>query len=416
MTQQLSDWSNVLIYVAMAIYAIALILFAMDLANRAAERGRVATGAGASAAGATRRAGASAGAGAGSDAAISADAARGADAASGSDAAQDALALAGARSERAAASAAVAAGSAHDAARPAGGTLTLERGGAAGETVTTTRVADGGRVAMAQSRAGDADDWVDRRASGMLRLAMFVTGAGSLVQLAATVLRGLAAGRVPWSNMYEFTMTATLLVVLVFLLAQLWNDLRFLGTFITGFVTLCLGIAAVGFYVEVAPLQPALQSYWLVIHVFVASLATGCLALGFGLSVLQLMQRARAERIRAGKGGAQMRFLAALPGEDRLEDLAYRIIVVGFILWTFTLIAGAIWAERAWGRYWGWDTKEVWTFIIWTVYAGYIHARATKGWRGAPSAWLAIVGFGTVLFNFGIVNVFFKGLHTYAGL
>ena len=91
-------------------------------------------------------------------------------------------------------------------------------------------------------------------------------------------------------------------------------------------------------------------------------------------------------------------------------------IVVGFVFWTFTLIAGAIWAERAWGRYWGWDTKEVWTFIIWVIFAGYIHARATKGWRGGRSAWLAIIGFAAVLFNFGIVNVFFHGLHAYSGL
>ncbi|ERK72426.1 cytochrome c assembly protein, partial [Leifsonia aquatica ATCC 14665] len=92
------------------------------------------------------------------------------------------------------------------------------------------------------------------------------------------------------------------------------------------------------------------------------------------------------------------------------------INIVGFIAWTFTLIAGAIWAEKAWGRYWGWDTKEVWTFVIWVIYAGYIHARATRGWRGSRSAWLAIIGFAAVMFNFGIVNVFFKGLHTYSGL
>ena len=108
--------------------------------------------------------------------------------------------------------------------------------------------------------------------------------------------------------------------------------------------------------------------------------------------------------------------LSALPGSERLEDLAFRVNVVGFILWTFTLVAGAIWAEAAWGRYWGWDTKEVWTFIIWVVYAGYLHARGTKGWRGTPSAWLSIVGFATVMFNFGVVNVFFKGLHSYSGL
>ena len=110
------------------------------------------------------------------------------------------------------------------------------------------------------------------------------------------------------------------------------------------------------------------------------------------------------------------RFLRAFPNSEALENLAYRVNVIGFAFWTFTLIAGAIWAEHAWGRYWGWDTKEVWTFIIWVIYAGYIHARATRGWRGSRSAWLAVVGFAAVMFNFGIVNVFFHGLHSYSGL
>jgi cytochrome c-type biogenesis protein CcsB len=96
--------------------------------------------------------------------------------------------------------------------------------------------------------------------------------------------------------------------------------------------------------------------------------------------------------------------------------MAYRVNVIGFVLWTFTLIFGAIWAERAWGRYWGWDTKEVWTFVVWVVFAGYIHARATRGWRGSRSAILAIIGFAAVLFNFIVVNMFFTGLHAYSGL
>lgn len=108
--------------------------------------------------------------------------------------------------------------------------------------------------------------------------------------------------------------------------------------------------------------------------------------------------------------------LRGLPSADQLETLAYRINLVGFILWTFTLIAGAIWAEAAWGRYWGWDTKEVWTFIVWVLYAGYIHARATRGWQGTRSALLGLTGFAAVLFNFGVVNVFFNGLHSYSGL
>jgi cytochrome c-type biogenesis protein CcsB len=149
--------------------------------------------------------------------------------------------------------------------------------------------------------------------------------------------------------------------------------------------------------------------------VFVASLGTAFLALGFALSVVQLIQ-SRQEALRLELSALKLRFLATLPNADRLENLAYRVNIIGFIFWTFTLIAGAVWAESAWGRYWGWDTKEVWTFIIWVIYAGYIHARATRGWRGTRSAWLSIIGFAAVLFNFGIVNVFFKGLHAYSGL
>jgi cytochrome c-type biogenesis protein CcsB len=234
---------------------------------------------------------------------------------------------------------------------------------------------------------------------------------GWVLHVGATVLRGVAAGRVPWVNMFEFGLTATAIGMGVFLVAQVWKDLRFLGAYITGMTVLALGIVTVNFYVDVIPLPPALQSVWLVIHVFVASLATGFFAIGAGLSIMQLLSARRAAHKTAG-----LRFLDTLPGATTLESLAYRVNVVGFVFWTFTLIAGAIWAERAWGRYWGWDTKEVWTFIIWTLFAGYIHARATRGWRGERSAWLAIVGFSAVIFNYTIVNLFFKGLHSYSGL
>ena len=244
-----------------------------------------------------------------------------------------------------------------------------------------------------------------------LRAAMALTIIAWVLHVGAAVFRGVAAGRVPWANMFEFTLTATAIIIGVFLAVQFWQDLRFIGAFVTGFVLIALGIATVNFYVDVVPLPPALQSAWLVIHVFVASLGTGFFALGAALSVVQLLQARRA----AGKA-VGLRFLDTLPAADKLENMAYRMIVVGFVFWTFTLIAGAIWAERAWGRYWGWDTKEVWTFIIWTIFAGYIHARATRGWRGSRSATLAIVGFTAVVFNFTIVNLFFKGLHAYSGL
>jgi cytochrome c-type biogenesis protein CcsB len=228
-------------------------------------------------------------------------------------------------------------------------------------------------------------------------------------------MRGIAAARVPWANMFEFAMTGTSVMVGVFLLVNIKWDLRFLGAFMTGFVLLLLGLAATRYYVEVVPLPPALQSYWLVIHVFVATLATGFFALGFALSLTQLLQANREAAVEK-KAKTRLAFLSKLPDSVLLENYAYRIIIIGFVLWTFTLIAGAIWAEKAWGRYWGWDTKEVWTFIIWTIYAGYIHARSTRGWRGSRSAWLAMVGFAAVMFNFTVVNIFFKGLHAYSGL
>ena len=234
---------------------------------------------------------------------------------------------------------------------------------------------------------------------------------GFVLHAAAVLTRGFAAERVPWTNMFEFGLTATVVMMGTFVAVQLWKDLRYLGAYITGFVVLSLGIVTVNFYVDVVPTPPALQSAWLVIHVLVAALATAFFAIGAGLSIMQLMQARREARESAG-----LRFLDTLPGASVLESLAYRVTVVGFVFWTFTLIAGAIWAERAWGRYWGWDTKEGWTFIIWTLFAGYIHARATRGWRGNRSAWLAIVGFGAVLFNYSIVNLYFNGLHSYSGL
>ncbi len=250
----------------------------------------------------------------------------------------------------------------------------------------------------------------------MGRIGTSLTVLGFIFHLGATLTRGFAAGRVPWANLYEFAMIGTLLIVAVYLVVLVKVDLRFLGTFITGLVVVLLGLAATNFYVDVSPLMDPLKSVWLVIHVFVASLGTAFFALAFALSVIQLMQSRRERLVREGTEKTGPGFLRTFPGSERLESMAYRFTIIGFILWTFTLIAGSIWAYYAWSRFWGFDVKETWTFVIWVLYAGYIHARATRGWRGNPSAWLAIVGFSAVLFNFTIVNVFFKGLHAYSGL
>ncbi len=272
----------------------------------------------------------------------------------------------------------------------------------------------GGTTSMLERETGRESDAAasgSNKGPRYLRAAMALIVLAWVLHVAAVIFRGVAAGRVPWANMFEFALTATAIIVGVFLATQFWQDLRFLGVFISGFALVALGVSTTNFYVDVVPLPPALQSVWLIIHVFVATLGTGFFALGAGLSVAQLL------KVRRDAGGLQrLGFLDTLPSAEKLENTAYRLNVIGFVFWTFTLIAGAIWAERAWGRYWGWDTKEVWTFIIWTLFAGYIHARATRGWRGSRSAWLAIIGFSAVIFNFTIVNLFFKGLHSYSGL
>ncbi len=252
------------------------------------------------------------------------------------------------------------------------------------------------------------------------RIGTSLTALAFVFHLAGTVTRGIAAERVPWANMYEFALTGTVLIVAVYIAVLRRYDLRFLGAFLIGMIVLLLGGATISFYVEVVPLMDPLKSIWLVIHVFVASLATALFAIACGISITQLLQNRKARRLARASTDAhrtpRSSFLNTLPAADALETLAYRFAIVGFMFWTFTLIAGAIWANDSWGRYWGFDVKEVWTFVIWVLYAGYIHARATRGWRGSPSAWLSIVGFVAVLFNFTIVNMYFQGLHSYSGL
>ncbi|AEG43356.1 c-type cytochrome biogenesis protein CcsB [Isoptericola variabilis] len=251
-----------------------------------------------------------------------------------------------------------------------------------------------------------------RRALG---IAMSTTWLGTAMLLVAIVLRGLAAGRTPWANMYEFTLVGSFMALAVFLGLTVRRDVRFLGTFVTGLVVLFLALGVNVFYVAATGVQPALQNYWLVIHVGVAVAATGILTVAFVTSVLQLLRDSRDAGVpflaRPG-----FRWLDQMPAPAALETLSFRLNAVGFVLWTFTLIGGAIWAEHAWGRYWGWDPKEVWSFIVWVVYAAYLHARTTRGWSGRRAAWFVVVGYACVLFNFTGVNLIFNGKHSYSGL
>jgi cytochrome c-type biogenesis protein CcsB len=239
-----------------------------------------------------------------------------------------------------------------------------------------------------------------------------VTGLAALLLLVGVVSRGLAADRVPWGNMYEFGCAGVLIVLVGYLLLiRRWGGaIDWSGAAVTGFGTMVLG-ASMLVYVPAGPLVPALHSYWLVIHVLAAMIAGAGFVLGAAASAAYLLKVRNPDGTPPQAGSAPSR----LPSAARLDEIAFRVNAFAFPIWTFAaLIAGPIWAQYAWGRYWGWDPKEVWAFITWVVYAGYLHARATAGWKGRAAAILCLVGFATFLFNFIGVNLFVGGLHSYA--
>jgi cytochrome c-type biogenesis protein CcsB len=246
------------------------------------------------------------------------------------------------------------------------------------------------------------------RAEMFHRIGVALTILGTILLGAGVVSRGVAADRVPWGNLYEFAITGSFIVAAAYLATLRRLRIGFLALPLVGFVLVVLGIAITVLYLPVSGLIPALQSYWLVIHVSAAVMATGILTLGAVASVLQLV-KARQER--RGGGG----YVAQLPPAATIERTAYRLNAFAFPVWTFALIAGAIWAAAAWGRYWGWDPKETWMFITWVCYAAYLHARSTAGWRSKAS-WIGLVAYAALLFNLIGVNFLISGFHSYTGM
>jgi cytochrome c-type biogenesis protein CcsB len=274
------------------------------------------------------------------------------------------------------------------------------------------RLRDGGRSEPRSDRRDPAIAGGERTAR-LERIGLTLTVLAFGCLLVGVVARGLAAERVPWGNMYEFAIAGLTVVVAIYLgLVRLMNA-QWLGGVITGFAVCMLGLAFLA-YVPAGPLVPALDSYWLVLHVSAAAVAGGAFTVGAGASVFYLI-KSRAER--DTPDDRRTGYLWRLPSSAAMDRLAYRVHAFAFPVWTFAaLIAGPIWAEHAWGRYWGWDPKEVWAFITWVVYAGYLHARATAGWRGKGAAVIALIGFATFLFDFIGVNLIASGQHTYSGL
>ncbi len=246
---------------------------------------------------------------------------------------------------------------------------------------------------------------VPQRTRGFGIAAVVVTVAAVAVHGACVLARAAEAGRVPWGNMYEFLLTAALVGAFVWLALLTRVQLRPLGLFVTLALAVLLG-AAGRVHLRANTLMPALQSPWLRVHVAAAALATGLFLVGFVATALYLA------RLR----GPAHPGLTRLPGPSTVDRLAARMHQIAFPIWTFAIATGAIWAEAAWGRYWGWDPKETWAFISWTLYTCYLHARSPAGWRGRRAAVIACAAWASMLINVFVVNIFVSGLHSYAGL
>ncbi|MPZ00378.1 MAG: c-type cytochrome biogenesis protein CcsB [Actinophytocola sp.] len=250
------------------------------------------------------------------------------------------------------------------------------------------------------------------RAARFGRMGVALTVLGVLLHLAALVLRGLATSRVPWGNMYEYMMAVCLIAVITWLVVlRKYPSVRHLSVFVLLPVVILLFVGGTMLYATAAPVQPALQSYWLIIHVSAAIVSSGMFLVPGVASILYLIRdRHESNPSRFAKVAGH------LPGRSVLDRVSYRTTVLAFPIYTFGVLCGAVWAEAAWGRFWGWDPKETVAFVAWVIYAAYLHARATAGWRGRPAAWINVTGFAMVVFNLFFINLVTAGLHSYAGV
>jgi cytochrome c-type biogenesis protein CcsB len=249
-----------------------------------------------------------------------------------------------------------------------------------------------------------------------VQAAVTFSALGALAHVVAVVTRGLAVHRAPWGNMYEFITALTCVAAIFFCYVLVRYRAYALGVFVMGAVVIALGLARALIDTPAGPLVPALQSYWLSIHVTAMTLATGIFFVAAVLGIMYLVAERYRKRVAAGKAEPGNGLIARIPSAATLDKLTYRTVVFGFPIWTFGVIAGAIWADQAWGRYWGWDPVETWAFITWVIYAAYLHARATAGWRGARAHYIQLLGFASLMTNMLIVQVFITGMHSYAGV
>lgn len=232
---------------------------------------------------------------------------------------------------------------------------------------------------------------------------------GVILHAAGFVARYVLAGYTPITNLFESLSFFALAIVTAFLVTEIRYNLRILGSFVAplGFVFSASAAFLPG---DVVRLAPALNSYWLPVHVLLLFIGDAVFAVMFGAGIMYLLQEKQVKKKRLGA------IFKRLPPLDVLDEINYRCLTIGFPLLTAGIITGSIWAEYAWGSYWNWDPKETWSLITWLLYAALLHGRLTIGWRGRRAAILAIVGFGAVLFTFLGVNLLLPGLHSYTSL
>jgi cytochrome c-type biogenesis protein CcsB len=229
-----------------------------------------------------------------------------------------------------------------------------------------------------------------------LTWASFLLLAGSLAS------RAVIVGRGPWGNMYEFSIAFAVGTLAGYLLLEHRYAIRSLAFLPLGVALFLVGYATT-LPAAIEPLVPALDNApLLTVHVAMAMIAYGVLAVSFAAAVAYLVQ------------GEQDRF-AWLPGHETLDAVAYRSVIIGFPIFAIMIVLGSYWASIAWGRYWGWDPKETSALVTWLIYAAYLHARSQRGWAGRPAALILVLGFVAVLFTY-FGNLFFSGLHAYSGL
>ncbi len=232
---------------------------------------------------------------------------------------------------------------------------------------------------------------------------------GVILHVAGFALRYAVAGYTPVTNLFESLSFFALAIAGTFLVVEIRYNLRTLGAFVAP-LAFAFSIFAAFLPGEVAGLAPALNSYWLPVHVLLLFVGDAVFAVAFGAGIMYLLQEKQVKRKKMGA------IFKRLPSLDVLDEVNYRCLTIGFPLLTMGIITGSIWAEYAWGSYWSWDPKETWSLITWLLYAALLHGRLTVGWRGRKAAILAIVGFGAILFTFLGVNLLLPGLHSYSNL